>query len=110
MHLPVLSYCVENGRMKTSCLKSRLINERYLKNECEQCGINGMYNNKPIVLEMDHILENLRILCTNCHSQTDTYKSKNMIKRVICEHALIIRKNKYCDKCAPKKLCVNSRL
>jgi len=51
---------------------------------CEICGITD-WNGKPIVLEMDHIdgnhehnhPDNLRLICPNCHSQTDTYKAKN---------------------------------
>lgn len=51
---------------------------------CEICGITE-WNGKSIVLEMDHIdgdhthnrPENLRMICPNCHSQTDTYKNKN---------------------------------
>ena len=42
-------------------------------------------NEKKIVLEVDHIdglhynntVDNLRLICPNCHSQTDTYKNKN---------------------------------
>lgn len=52
---------------------------------CEICGITS-WNDKPIVLECDHIdgnhlnnrPENLRMICPNCHSQTDTYKNKNV--------------------------------
>jgi DNA-directed RNA polymerase subunit RPC12/RpoP len=51
---------------------------------CEVCGITE-HNNKPIILECDHIdsnptnndLENLRLICPNCHSQTDSFKGKN---------------------------------
>ena len=51
---------------------------------CEICGITE-WNRKSIVLEMDHIdgnhehnhPDNLRLICPNCHSQTDTYKAKN---------------------------------
>lgn len=51
---------------------------------CSCCGL-STWNNLPINLELDHIngdgtnntLSNTRLLCPNCHSQTDTYKSKN---------------------------------
>ena len=52
--------------------------------KCEECGLSE-WNNKPIVLDLDHIdgnaanniKENLRLICHNCDSQLDTYKSKN---------------------------------
>lgn len=61
--------------------------KRYLRskrNECWCCGIKD-WNDKPIVLELEHIdgnhrnnkEENLSLLCPNCHSQTPTYKSRN---------------------------------
>jgi hypothetical protein len=51
---------------------------------CEVCNINE-WNGNPIKLECDHIdgdhtnnhIDNLRLICPNCHSQTDTYKNKN---------------------------------
>jgi len=62
----------------------RFLNERdgY---KCNSCGIDE-WNNKPIVLEIEHIdgnsennyPDNFEYLCPNCHSQTDTYKSKNI--------------------------------
>jgi 5-methylcytosine-specific restriction endonuclease McrA len=53
--------------------------------KCVSCGISNSYNGKPLTLEIDHIdgksynnvISNLRFLCPNCHSQTDTYKAKN---------------------------------
>lgn len=52
--------------------------------KCEECGISE-WNNKPIVLELDHTngdsndnsLGNVRLLCPNCHSQTDTFRIRN---------------------------------
>jgi hypothetical protein len=62
--------------------------KRYLseqKSGCWNCGIID-WMNKPIVLELEHIdgnaynnsKTNLSLLCPNCHSQTSTYKGKNM--------------------------------
>lgn len=64
-------------------LKHRLYKEGIKKNECEECGISG-WNGKSLECELDHIngishdhiLSNLRILCPNCHSQTDTFRFK----------------------------------
>ena len=66
-------------------IKSILFEDRERK--CQVCGISE-WNGKSIVLEIDHIdgnyennkPENLRFICPNCHSQTDTYKSRNMGK------------------------------
>ena len=70
-------------------MKNRLIAEGHMKCICVWCGIGPMHNNHPLVLELDHIngensdyrLENLRILCPNCHSQTPTYCVKRSKKR-----------------------------
>jgi len=78
---------VENSLYKsTNSLKKRLIKEEILEYKCVCCGITD-YNNKPIVLELDHIngcntdnrLENLRLLCPNCHSQTETFRGKSKL-------------------------------
>lgn len=64
-------------------LKLKLFNEKIKENKCEICGVSE-WQNKPISCELDHIdgnsknheLANLRILCPNCHSQTDTFRNK----------------------------------
>lgn len=75
-----------NGKSWTTQIpgwaKREIANQRGYR--CEICGITE-YNSKPISLECDHIdgnhlnnkIENLRLICPNCHSQTETYKAKN---------------------------------
>lgn len=70
----------------TSKLRKRLIKEGYKENKCEECGIEAIWNNKPLILQVDHKngnnrdhrLKNLILLCPNCHSQTITFGSKNI--------------------------------
>jgi 5-methylcytosine-specific restriction endonuclease McrA len=65
-------------------LKNRLIEKSILKEICANCG-NSSWLEGKIPLELDHIngvasdhrLENLRLLCPNCHSLTPTYRGKN---------------------------------
>jgi hypothetical protein len=75
----------QHPHFQTFKLKKRLIKENYLENKCSECGLTE-WNGKPINMELDHIdgnrtnhlLNNLRMLCPNCHSQTDTYRAKNI--------------------------------
>lgn len=70
-------------------------------NRCAICGCKPEWNGKPLVFILDHIdghannnnRENLRLICPNCDSQLDTYKSKN--KNSDREYYRInVRKNK----------------
>jgi hypothetical protein len=70
---------------QTFKLKNRLIKEGIKENVCEICGISE-WNGKPLNMELHHIdgdrtnhkLENLQIVCPNCHAQTDTFRAKNI--------------------------------
>lgn len=82
---PIEDYLVLNGPgISTYRLKCKLIQFNMLENKCYLCGIQE-WQEKPIALHLDHIngnkydnsLDNLRILCPNCHSQTCTYAGKN---------------------------------
>lgn len=75
----------EGTFVKTSHLKRRLIAEGAKQRRCEICGSES-WNGRPIPLELDHIngrrddnrLENLRLVCPNCHAQTPTYRGRNI--------------------------------
>jgi 5-methylcytosine-specific restriction endonuclease McrA len=75
---------VENSYYARHHIKRRVIEQRLIPYECSECGNKGKHNNKTLSLQLDHVngngqdhrLENLRFLCPNCHSQTDTYAGK----------------------------------
>ena len=73
-------------RQNITYMKQRLINEGYLEDKCSICGWSTKYEGSQYSnCELDHINGNnsdwrrinLRMLCPNCHSQTDTYKGRN---------------------------------
>jgi hypothetical protein len=78
---------VENSTYQSYKLKKRLIAEGIKKSVCESCG-QSEWLEQPIPLELYHIngnnsdnrLENLRLLCPNCHALTDSYRGKNKRK------------------------------
>ena len=75
----------ENSSARREYIKRLIINNSLIEYKCNDCGLTNRWNGKVISLHLDHIngvrndnrLENLRFLCPNCHSQTDTYCIKN---------------------------------
>jgi hypothetical protein len=69
---------------QTFKLKNRLISEGIFDNICSVCGISE-WEGSPLRMELDHIdgnrtnhcIDNLRMICPNCHAQTDTHRAKN---------------------------------
>jgi hypothetical protein len=77
----------KHPQYSTNKLKHRLYKSGLKYNICECCGV-CEWQGKKLVCELDHIdgdrtnhnLKNLRILCPNCHSQTDTFRNKQGTK------------------------------
>lgn len=77
----------KHPQYQSNKLRLRLIKSSVKKAECECCGLSE-WNGFPIPLELNHIdgdrhnhlLENLEIICPNCHAQTPTYRARNIKK------------------------------
>lgn len=87
-----ISELLESRRRDRKHLKARLINAGLLTNQCQTCGL-ADWQGKLLNMHLDHIngtnddnrLENLRMLCPNCHSQTPTYGGRNLKRPVARE-------------------------
>jgi len=79
---------IQNSYFQSYKLKNRLIRERLKPAYCEECGWAKKSDDGRLPLEIDHIngdvhdnrLENLRILCPNCHSLQPHYRGRNRRK------------------------------
>jgi hypothetical protein len=80
---------VENSTYARHNLKRRIIQNNMIEYRCAICAIGPEWNDKPMPLILDHIngvhndnrLDNLRFVCSNCDSQLDTYKARNIKKK-----------------------------
>ena len=131
--IPIEKILVENSTYKNGQnIKKRLIKEKNFIDKCNKCGISPENDKEDsdfdkLVLQLDHIngvnndnrIENLRILCSNCHSKTKTYAGKNKAyltetdkktrqdfieknaKHCIVCNLEIGKTSTYCNKCGP---------
>lgn len=110
--IPLEKILIEASNYDRSRLKKRLFEENLLKNQCSECGLGTEWNNKKISLQIDHIngiandnrIENLRILCPNCHSQTDNFAGKKNKKFKIKKEKIYKRKVEWPSKEELEKL------
>lgn len=85
-NLSIMRFIARGERMDSQWLRIRLIKEGILENVCALCSQLPEWNGKPLVLQLDHIdgdhfnnnLNNLRILCPNCHTQTETWGTRKI--------------------------------
>lgn len=114
--IPLSEILVENLIQHSFCsskLKQRLFKEGRLENKCYKCGLTNWLG-QSLSLELEHIngnsfdnrIENLIILCPNCHAQTPTYRRKKSSfdekKIYFCSNC-----NKEISKGSESGLCIN---
>lgn len=81
---PIEQILVAGRRRSRSHVKLRLLQAGLKAPQCEACGLEE-WRGRSLSLELHHVngdgqdnrLENLRLLCPNCHSQTDTWGGRN---------------------------------
>ena len=110
--IPLEKIMVENSTYSRGSLKKRLIKLGILKNECSVCGRPPIWENKVLILVIDHIngvnndnrIKNLRLVCPNCNSQLDTSGGKNRRKKINCLGCgrIIWKTSSYCRICRPR--------
>jgi Zn finger protein HypA/HybF involved in hydrogenase expression len=101
-----LEHILENSKSRAT-IKRRLLEAGILQNRCEECGLSE-WRGRPLSIQIDHRngikddhrVENLRMLCPNCHSQTDTFAARNrklerkQISFLIIENQLIANRSR----------------
>lgn len=100
---------IENSKKDNHSIKNFLIKTKTIEYKCLHCNNDGKWNGKELSLQLDHIngvnndnrIENLRFLCPNCHTQTDTHSGKNKLtkKCEFCDN-LIIKSKTRCNNCS----------
>ena len=90
---PIEKLLVAGRKRGRGHVKARLLNEGLKQNRCETCGITE-WRGKPLNMELHHVngdgsdnrLENLQLLCGNCHSQTDNWGGRGARRKPQSRH------------------------
>ena len=86
--IPLEKILIKNSNFQSYKLKKRLFAAGLKTARCEECGWKKISVDGRLPLELDHIngnsqdnrIENLRILCPNCHSLKPTHRGRNIKK------------------------------
>ncbi|MEA2388845.1 MAG: hypothetical protein QOG41_1618, partial [Thermoleophilaceae bacterium] len=79
-----------SGRPRNrSHIKLRLLGAGLKDGSCEDCGIT-QWRGRPLSMALHHVngdgrdnrLENLRLLCPNCHSQTENFAGRGVVRPI----------------------------
>jgi 5-methylcytosine-specific restriction endonuclease McrA len=84
---PAITYLTPSQRQHRGTLKRALLREGLKQARCESCSIDEWLG-QPLSLALHHIngnghdnrLENLQLLCPNCHSQTENFAGRNVTR------------------------------
>ena len=105
---PLKEVLVKNSDYNRGRLKRRLLKENMLELKCSACGQEEDWQGGKLPMILDHIngisddnrLKNLRIICPNCDSISDTYCGRNMAsaKAPISQLECIVCKSKFTPK------------
>lgn len=80
---PIERYLVRGRDTNRTHLKRRLLAAGLKRNVCEECGL-AEWRGRPLSMALHHVngdgrdnrLENLRLLCPNCHAQTENFSGR----------------------------------
>jgi len=111
--IPIDKILVANSSYSSSSgLRKKLIKLGLLIEKCFKCENTGTWQNEALTLQLDHIngdrrdnrLENLRLACPNCHTQTVTHSGKRLKKIYVCPQCSKEFKGygKLCRSCSAK--------
>ncbi len=79
-------FYIDNSRVTdNNSIRRKVAKDSFLDYICQRCENGPTWNNEPLTLQLDHIngkhsdhrKENLRWMCPNCHSQTNTFAGRN---------------------------------
>jgi transposase-like protein len=87
---PIEDILAAGRRRNRNHVKLRLLDAGLKDRRCEQCGL-AEWQGCPLSLELHHVngdglenrLENLLLLCPNCHSQTDTWGGRGQKRKKV---------------------------